>query len=233
MKFKLVSFNLCPFVQQVSIALSLKHLDFETEFVDLANPPAWFLEASPLKKVPILIADSGQVLFESIAIIEFIEDFAEQKSYPTDLFERSRERAWIQFINQMMWSLFDLSVKGSKEEYGSVVDALHKKLDELEAATNGGKFLFGNTFSLTEAAIAPFLLRLNYIDEIAPGLLEKARHPNLCAVSTELMADLRVQNSTHKDLKELYFKQLGKRKGYLSTLLSEEYKTSNEKALIY
>ncbi|SDQ32164.1 glutathione S-transferase family protein [Pseudovibrio sp. Tun.PSC04-5.I4] len=233
MKFKLVSYNLCPFVQQVFIALSLKDLDFDIEYIDLLSPPTWFTKASPLKKVPILFAGANQVLFESIAIIEFIEDYAELKTYPSNLFERSRDRAWIQFINQLMWSLYDLSIKGSEEEYSSTVGELHKKLDELEAASNGGKYLFGDSFSLVEAAIAPLLLRLNYIDEVAPGLLDMKRHSNICRANYELMADTNVRRSIHTDLKQAYYKLLGKRQGYLSAFLHDKFKSPEEIPLRY
>ncbi|KZL24988.1 Stringent starvation protein A [Pseudovibrio sp. Ad37] len=233
LKFKLVSYKLCPFVQQVFIALSLKGLDFDIEYIDLSNPPMWFTKVSPLKKVPVLFAGTDQVLFESIAIIEFIEDYAEQKTYPSDLFERSRDRAWIQFINQLMWCLYDLSVKGSEEEYGSTVGTLHKKLDELEAASHGGKYLFGDSFSFVEAAVAPLLLRLSYIDEIAPGLLDEVRHSNICRVNNQLMADANVQRSAHSDLKQAYYKLLGKRQGYLSTFLPEKLKSAESMPLRY
>ncbi len=81
---KLISFKLCPFVQQVAIALSYKHIKFEIEYVDLADPPEWFLKISPLKKVPILLVEK-HVLFDSVAINEFIEDKYPIKMHPVDI----------------------------------------------------------------------------------------------------------------------------------------------------
>ena len=50
MRLKLVSFKACPFVQRVAITLQYKGIDYDIEYIDLANPPEWFIAISPLKK---------------------------------------------------------------------------------------------------------------------------------------------------------------------------------------
>ena len=49
MKPKLISFKLCPFVQRAAIALRYKAIEYDIDYVDLANPPEWFLKLTPLK----------------------------------------------------------------------------------------------------------------------------------------------------------------------------------------
>ena len=44
---ELISFNLCPFVQRSVITLLKKGIDFKITYIDLANPPEWFLDISP------------------------------------------------------------------------------------------------------------------------------------------------------------------------------------------
>lgn len=53
-KLTLISFPTCPFVQRAVIALNEKGVDFDVIYIDLANKPEWFLEISPLGKVPVL-----------------------------------------------------------------------------------------------------------------------------------------------------------------------------------
>jgi len=55
MTLTLVSFNICPYVLRVAAALYHYNIPFEIKFIDLQNRPDWFLKASPLEKVPILI----------------------------------------------------------------------------------------------------------------------------------------------------------------------------------
>jgi glutathione S-transferase len=52
---KLISHKLCPYVQRAVIALAEKGVPFERIDIDLANKPDWFLNISPLGKVPVLV----------------------------------------------------------------------------------------------------------------------------------------------------------------------------------
>lgn len=71
---KIVSFKICPFVQRVTGALAAKGIPFEIEYISLKDKPQWFLDLSPIGQVPVLITESGTALFESDAIVEYIED---------------------------------------------------------------------------------------------------------------------------------------------------------------
>ena len=51
--FKLISHDLCPYVQRARIVLEEKAVPHELEFIDLAGKPDWFLAVSPLGKVPV------------------------------------------------------------------------------------------------------------------------------------------------------------------------------------
>ncbi|MFA0159303.1 glutathione S-transferase family protein, partial [Vibrio sp. 10N.261.46.A3] len=71
---KLVSFKNCPFVQRVMGALVMKNVPFEIEYIELNNKPQWFLDISPNGQVPVLITENETVLFESDAIVEYLDD---------------------------------------------------------------------------------------------------------------------------------------------------------------
>ncbi|MDX5334434.1 MAG: glutathione S-transferase N-terminal domain-containing protein, partial [Gammaproteobacteria bacterium] len=43
MTMQLVSFKLCPFVQRSVITLIEKGVDYDITYIDLAEPPDWFL----------------------------------------------------------------------------------------------------------------------------------------------------------------------------------------------
>ena len=44
MGLKLISFNVCPFVQRSFITLNHKDCNYKIPFIDLNNPPDWFKE---------------------------------------------------------------------------------------------------------------------------------------------------------------------------------------------
>ncbi|GEA49577.1 glutathione S-transferase [Vibrio inusitatus NBRC 102082] len=91
---KIVSFNICPFVQRVTGALAARGIGFEMEYISLKDKPQWFLELSPNGQVPVLITESGTALFESDAIVEYIEDEYGPLEENVSNEQRALDRAW-------------------------------------------------------------------------------------------------------------------------------------------
>jgi len=52
--FRLISFELCPYVQRSVMTLREKKVAYDIDYVDLSDRPDWFVELSPLGKVPVL-----------------------------------------------------------------------------------------------------------------------------------------------------------------------------------
>ena len=63
------------------IAMRAKKVDFEVTYVNLRDKPDWFLEISPHGKVPVLKVD-GEILFESNAIAEYLDEMVEPRLHP-------------------------------------------------------------------------------------------------------------------------------------------------------
>tara|TARA_Y100001956_G_scaffold32749_1_gene32095 strand:+ start:1315 stop:2004 length:690 start_codon:yes stop_codon:yes gene_type:complete len=91
---KVVSFKICPFVQRVTAALEAKNVAYEIEYISLKDKPQWFLDISPNGQVPVLITDNGTALFESDAIVEFIEDEFGPVEAGISNEQRALDRAW-------------------------------------------------------------------------------------------------------------------------------------------
>lgn len=91
---KVISFTICPFVQRVTALLEAKGIPYKIEYISLSDKPDWFLEISPNAQVPLLLTENGTALFESDAIVEYLEE-----AYPALRGDRSAEqkamdRAW-------------------------------------------------------------------------------------------------------------------------------------------
>lgn len=91
---KIVSFKICPFVQRVTALLEAKNISYDIEFISLSDKPQWFLDMSPNGQVPILITDSGAALFESDAIVEYIEEAYPPLQANITVEEKAANRAW-------------------------------------------------------------------------------------------------------------------------------------------
>src|SRR5258708_21466022 len=95
-RLRLISHKLCPYVQRAVIALTEKGVAFERIDIDLANKPAWFLAISPLGKTPVLqVRDTA--IFESAAILEYLEETESKPLHPADPLSRAEHRSCIAF----------------------------------------------------------------------------------------------------------------------------------------
>ena len=79
------------------IVLRTKEVDFDVTYINLREKPDWFLKISPHGKVPVLNVDDD-VLFESNAIAEFLEEVVAPHLHPKDPIKRARNRAWTDFV---------------------------------------------------------------------------------------------------------------------------------------
>lgn len=91
---KIVSFKICPFVQRVTALLETKGVGYDVEYIDLGNKPQWFLDISPNGQVPVLMTDDRQVLFESDAIVEYLDEVAGTPVSSQDPLRKAQDRAW-------------------------------------------------------------------------------------------------------------------------------------------
>lgn len=218
MKPTLVSFKLCPFVQRAAIALQCKAVEYNIEYVELANPPQWFLKLSPLKKVPLLQV-GDHIIFESTVINEYIDEAYPNRLHPDDLILRALNRAWIEFGNDCTWSAFHLSAEEEEEDFDHVLDDMWNRFDQIERAVVGAPFFNGRELSLVDVSYAPLFQRLEYLDELRAGILDEKRHPRINIWKQNLLALDAVRQSCVPEVKELYHELIWKRQGFISQFL--------------
>lgn len=218
MKPKLISFKLCPFVQKAVLTLLAKGVEHDIEYIDLENPPEWFAKISPLGKVPVLQL-GDQVLFESSVIVEYLDEVYGDSLHPSDPIRKAQNRSWMEFGNECLMNSFNMIVAPDENGFTEHREALLAKLDQLEHKLGGQPFFNGDEISLVDLSFIPFFQRLQYIDEVTPGLVDKARHPRVNQWAANLLGLDMVSDSTVAEIKQLYTGMMKKRNGYLSTLM--------------
>ncbi|MEL0082594.1 MAG: glutathione S-transferase family protein, partial [Gammaproteobacteria bacterium] len=137
-----------------------KQVDFTVRYIDLRNKPDWFLKISPTGKVPLLMVDQ-QVLFESSAINEYLDERFQPTLHPTDPLQRAQNRAWIEMANQLSAAQFGFTMAGDEGSHRQNLDQSLQLLNRLESplVTSGGPYFNGAEFALVDAAFAPFFTR--------------------------------------------------------------------------
>ena len=190
---KLISFTLCPYVQRALIVLREKNIPHEIEYIDLSSPPPWFYDISPLEKVPVLLVNN-EPLFESIPIIEFIDDISPPSLYPDDPFEKARQKAWMEFGNEILSGIYSFYTSEDESTYRHQHRIIMDRLDILEEHLTQGPYFAGDTFSMVDTIYGPLFRYLNALSSLSG---ENFFHetPQVRQWSEQLLARESVQKS--------------------------------------
>jgi glutathione S-transferase len=164
--------------------LVLKHfgIPFEEDMIRLGRPDssANILAHSPSGKVPCLVTDAGDAVWESVAIMETLAElFPQHAMWPRDAAARAHARS----ISAEMHAGFadlreQMSMNIQRQAFGQELTAGTlanvKRIDLIWRTcldTHGGPFLFGKEFGIADAMFAPVVMRFN---SYAPKLSETA-----------------------------------------------------------
>ena len=214
--FHLISAVTCPWVQRAVIMLRAKGVDFDVTYINLREKPDWFLEISPHGKVPVLKVD-GDVLFESNAIAEYLDEVFEPRLHPADPVKRAKNRAWTDFLPTFAWGpgLNNLSYCDSKDALAGALETARQRVSRLEDAIakergNDGPFFNGPEMCLVDAAYAPFFQRFMLCEEyLKTGLLDD--FPLVKAWVDALLATDAVTGSVPPEFPEAFNENLERR----------------------
>lgn len=213
-KLTLISSPTCPYVQRALIALREKRADFDVIYVDLADKPGWFLDISPLGKVPLLrVERDGEppaVIFESAVILEYLEEtMPGEKLHPADPLGRAQHRGWIEFASNVLGDLHRFAHATDTQTLETARVGLHGKFKRLESALSEGPFFAGSHFSLVDAAFGPVFRQIDALETVATtGLLDG--FPGLERWRKALAARESVRTAVPENYVELYLARLKK-----------------------
>lgn len=191
----LVSHALCPYVQRVAIVLLEKDLPFERIDIDLDAKPDWFLARSPLGKTPLLLA-GDEAIFESAVICEYLDEVHAPALHPAEPLARARERAWVEHASSTLGAIATLYNAADEDALAAALEALRRRLAQLDAALAPAGWFAGPRFSLLDAAYAPVFRYFPALEE-ALGAPLLAAGTRLAAWSQALAARRSVRLAAH------------------------------------
>lgn len=181
---KLLSATPSPYARKVRIALAEKGLAFE-----LVTEVPWDADASapahnPLGKIPVLILDDGEAVFESSFILEWLEaKHPEPPLLPSDVDGRLAARR-LEVIADGVCDATVLTLFERMRGEGCSAPWLARQRRKIEAGTAalaravapGARFALGDAFGLADIAIGS---TLGYLELRLPDFDWKTAHPAL------------------------------------------------------
>ena len=157
----LYSFRRCPYAIRARLALQASGQVCELREVVLRDKPPSMLEYSPKGTVPVLVLPGGQVIDESLDVM----NWALQQSDPegwlapsqTDADEVDALIAWNDGDFKHHLDRYKYSTRYEGADASEHRDEAERFLDALNARLSGQAYLFGANISLADAALLPFI----------------------------------------------------------------------------
>jgi glutathione S-transferase len=164
----LYSFRRCPYAIRARMALVYARINFEIREIELKNKPEEMLVISPKGTVPVLQLADGTVLEESLDIMHWALDQADPDAwYPSD--EKVRQ-AIDQLIEQNDGPFKEAIDAYKYPESSESAHAARVKgasfLAQLEKILEENKFLCGESTSLADVALFPFIRQFANVDKV-------------------------------------------------------------------
>jgi len=191
----LYSFRRCPYAMRARLAMQAGEQAWEHREVVLRDKPAAMLEASPKGTVPVLVLSSGEVIEES----EDIMFWALGRNDPLGWLSPEEGsvdamRTWILRTEEEFKGHLDRYKYADR--YAGEDAQEHRQLAavfllELELRLARARCLFGERFSLGDAAIAPFVRQFANTDR---AWFDSQPWPHLLAWLEEFLASTRFAN---------------------------------------
>jgi maleylacetoacetate isomerase len=167
---KLYSYFRSSAAYRARIALNLKGLTYETAPVHLIkdgghNKRPEFRAVNPQMRVPALVAPTGEVLIQSLAIIEYLDEIhPEPPLLPKDPVGRAQARALAQIIACDIHPLNNVAplryLKNEMHQEQSAIDAWYHHwilagFDALEALVRPGPYACGTQVAIADIFLVP------------------------------------------------------------------------------
>ncbi len=213
-RLTLISHALCPYVQRAAIVLAEKDVAFERVDIDLAAKPGWFLEISPLGKTPVLLV-SGQPVFESVVICEYLDETELPRLHPHDALERARHRGWMEFGSQILNTIWAFYTAPDERHLAAKAADLHASFQQVERVLRGGPYFAGARFGMVDAVFGPVFRYFDVFDAIGDfGVLTGL--PRVAAWREALARRASVKNAVRAEYPQLLREFLARRNSALS-----------------
>ena len=190
---KLIGALTSPYVRKVRIVLAEKKLDYQFVLEDVWAHDT-IMQSNPLGKVPCLIMEGGEAVFDSRVIVEYVDNLSPVgKLIPPTGRERVEVRTWEALADGVcdaaILARLELTWAGrtDAQRCGQWVERQMGKVDAAVAAMAKGlgdkPYCAGIHLTLADIAVG---CALGYLDFRFPQIGWRAAHPKLAKLADKL-----------------------------------------------
>ncbi|MDX9950683.1 MAG: glutathione S-transferase N-terminal domain-containing protein [Methylophilaceae bacterium] len=181
-----------PYARKVRVVAAEKRIEIEMLKVALADPACPVIQYNPLGKIPVLVLDDGESLFDSRVIVEYLDN---RTPLARLIPQEHSAKIWVRRWEALADGVCDAAILARQEAArpeklrdNAVIEKqmgkVSRGLTQLNAELGENKWCVDDTFSLADIALGCMLgwLDLRYADM---GWRES--YPNLARHFEEMM----------------------------------------------
>jgi glutathione S-transferase len=192
---KLIGSLTSPYVRKVRVVLAEKKMPVQFVLEDVWGSDA-ILASNPLGKVPCLVLEGGEALFDSRVIVEYLDTLSPlSRLIP----ERGRERAEVRTWEALADGVLDAALLARLEQtwpgrsdsqrspawIDRQLSRVQSALKAMSSALDDRSFCVGNHLTLADIAVG---CAVQYLDFRFPQVAWRQEQPNLARLSDKLAA---------------------------------------------
>ncbi len=195
MSMKLIGSNTSPYVRKVRVVMAEKKLDYDYVLDNVWSSDTHIDLSNPLGKVPCLIMEGGEAIFDSRVIVEYFDALSPVgKLIPPMGRERAEVKTWEALgdgvLDAAILARLEATWDGRTESQRSQawIDRQLGKVQAALAAMSKGlgdkAFCVGIHLSLADIAVG---VALGYLDFRFPEIQWRESYPNLVKLQDKLL----------------------------------------------
>lgn len=191
---KLIGSTTSPYVRKVRIVMAEKKLEFQFVEENVWSPATQISDANPLGKVPCLVMEGGEAVFDSRVIVEYLDTLSPVgKLIPPSGRERVEVKTWEALADGVLDAAVLARMEATwdqrqpHERSQAWIDRQMGKIQQSVRAMSHGladkAFCHGIYFSLADVAVG---CALGYLDFRFPDIDWRTPYPNLARLHDKL-----------------------------------------------
>lgn len=191
---KLIGAVTSPYVRKVRIVMAEKKLDYQFVTEDVWAADTSITQSNPLGKVPCLVMEGGEALFDSRVIVEYVDTLSPVgKLIPPTGRERAEVKTWEALadgvLDAAILARLEATWGGRKDTERSTawidrqLKKIHDSLAAMERALQDRQYCTGTHMSLADIAVG---CALGYLDFRFAHIDWRSEHANLAQLYERL-----------------------------------------------
>ena len=190
---KLIGSLTSPYVRKVRIVFLEKKVDVDLELENVWAPDTKIALNNPLGKVPCLILDDGEAIYDSRVIAEYVDTLSPVgKLIPAGSRERATVKTWEALADGVddagILARLEVTLRPTEQQSSEWLERqmgkINAALAQMSRELGDNAWCHGNQMTLADIAVG---CALGYMLFRFPNIAWQAQYPNLDALYQKLM----------------------------------------------